>query len=357
VGLSKLKAIIRRSVMRKICVEAHFDMKDYMDYLFSRKEIPRREFVDDGQSMRDWMTPDLSLTQPVDAGFTSNLGDLDNVKHRLKDMDEAGIDMQVLSMAHPSFQDIEPADAVTWARKLNDKLAQVIKKYPDRFAGLARIPFQDPVAAVKEVERAVKELGLHGIKTDSHVRGEYLDDKKYWPIFAKAEELDVPMYLHPREPSPDMIKPYLAYPGLPGSMWGYGAETGLHAVRLMCSGLFDEYPRLKIILGHMGEALPFWQWRLDQMGPTRLNNVKKKLSEYVANNFFVSTSGNFSNPALICALLAMGADKILFAVDYVGHGTSTNPNLEAVQFMEAAPVSTSDKEKIYHLNAEKLLKL
>ncbi len=344
--------------MKRICVESHFWLKEYTDYLFTRKEVPRRELVDNGQTIVEWLTPELSMKQPnKNQGPMSELGDIRNLEVRLKQMDEAGIDMQVLSFAHPSLQDLEPEAAVYWSQKLNDELAQTIKKYPDRFSGLARIPFQDPVAAVEEVKRAVEELGLKGIKTDSNVRGQYLDDRKYWPVFAEAERLDVPFYIHPREPSRDMLKPYLAYQGLPGSMWGYGAETGLHAVRLICSGLFDEHPGLKIILGHMGEALPFWKHRLDLTGPVSPNALQKRLSDYVDDNFYISTSGNFSNPALICALLAMGADKILFAVDYVGPMVNVNLNLEAVQFMEAAPICPADREKIYHLNAERLLKL
>jgi 2,3-dihydroxybenzoate decarboxylase len=344
--------------MKRICVESHFWLKEYTDYLFTRKEAPRREFADNGQTIVEWLTPEFAMKQPnSNQGPMSELGDIRNMELRLKQMDEAGIDMQVLSFAHPSLQDLEPEAAVYWCQKMNDELAQAIKRYPGRFSGFARVPFQDPVAAVDEVKRAVEELGLKGIKTDSNVRGEYLDDRKYWPVFAEAERLDVPFYLHPREPSRDMLKPYLAYQGLPGSMWGFGAETSLHAVRLICSGLFDEHPGLKVILGHMGEALPFCKHRLDQTGPTRPSALKRRLSDYLDANFYVSTSGNFYNPALICALLAMGADKILFAVDYVGPMVNVNPNLEAVQFMEAAPISPADREKIYHLNAEKLLKL
>ena len=345
-----------RCEMKKICVESHFWLKEYTDYLFTRKEIPKREYVDGGKAVVEWVTPELPMKQPSGKGPMNGSGDISNLELRLQQMDEAGLDMQVLSFAHPSIQDLEPEAAVFWSKKMNDKLAEAIKKYPDRFSGFARIPFQDPAAAVEEVKRAVEELGLKGIKTDSNVRGEYLDDKKYWPIFAEAERLDVPFYLHPREPSRDMLKPYLSYQGLPGSMWGYGAETGLHAVRLICSGLFDEYPGLKVILGHMGEALPFWKERLNLAGPTKPGDLNKNVSDYVQDNFYISISGNFSYPALVCALLAMGADRILFAVDYVAP-MPNNSILEAVRFIESAPICDTDKEKIYHLNAERLLKL
>jgi len=180
----------------------------------------------------------------------------------------------------------------------------------------------------------------------------YLDNKKYWPIFKTAEKLDVPVFIHPREPSPDMIKPYMAYPWLFGAVWGYGAEVGLHAMRLICSGLFDEFPKLKIILGHMGEGIPFWLWRIDNQWKMTGINIKKRPSEYFKENFFLSTSGMCSNPALMCAYMELGADNIMFAVDYPIESTE-----EAVSFMDSASICASDKEKIYHLNAEKLFKL
>jgi len=149
-----------------------------------------------------------------------------------------------------------------------------------------------------------------------------------------------------------MIKPYHGYPELSGAMWGYAAETGLHAMLLICSGVFDKYPDLKIVLGHMGEGLPYWLFRIDKKGPTKVSKLKKKPSEYVKDNFFLTTSGMFYQPALICAYLGLGADNILFAVDYPAESST-----EAVAFMDAAPIAPSDKEKIYHLNAEKLFKI
>ncbi len=343
--------------MKRIAVEEHGSTKEYTNYLYSSASqgIPRIEIVEDGKGgkfTRHWLTPDVFMTSPVDATKLEARGNLGDVGLRLKDMDEAGIDMQVLSVGNPIGEEADPSVAIAWARKINDELAQLVNKHPERFSAFARITWQEPMAAADELERAVKELGLKGVKVDSHISGEYLDDRKYWAIFKKAEELGVPVYLHPREPSPDMIKPYLAYPGLPFAMWGYAVEASLHAVRLICSGLFDELPRLKIILGHMGEGLPFWLWRMDKHMPRSVKNLKKKPSEYVKDNFFVATSGMFSQPALMCAYLALGADNILFAVDYPSESA-----IEAVQFMDAAPICTSDKEKIYHLNAERLLGL
>ncbi len=338
--------------MRRIAVEEHISIKEYVDYLYTRKEPPRLEIIEDqerGKMARDWITPDFVMTAPAQLEDT---GDTAHLEKRLKDMDEAGIDMQVLSMRNPGVEEFEPPAAKTWARKINDELAGVVNKYPDRFAAFSMITWQEPEAAIVELERAVKELGLKGVKTQSHIKGDYLDSKKYWPVFQKAEELGAPVFIHPREPSPDMIKPYLAYPGLAGAGWGYAAEVGLHAMRLIYSGLFDEFPRLKIILGHMGEGLPYWLFRMDSKGPMLGSTPKRKASEYVKDNFLVATSGMFSQPALMCAYLALGADNILFAVDYPPESA-----IEAVKFMDAAPICPSDKEKMYHLNAEELFRL
>jgi predicted TIM-barrel fold metal-dependent hydrolase len=191
-----------------------------------------------------------------------------------------------------------------------------------------------------------------------HVNGEFIDGKKYWPIFERAAALNVPLYIHPTFPPLNRKKQYSGYPELAGSPWGFAAEAGLGVVRLICSGIFDEYPNLKVILGHLGEALPFWMWRLDncilrQSDATLLTKKLKKLpSQYIRDNFFVTTSGMNWQPALLCTHLALGADKILFAADYPFESSD-----EAVQFMETASISDSDKEKIFHLNTEKLLGL
>jgi 2,3-dihydroxybenzoate decarboxylase len=324
--------------VKRIAVEEHYSTQDYKDYISREISMPQMPSAPAGPEM-------LKL---------DDHGDLSHLDLRLKDMDEAGIDMQVLSISNPGVEVFEPSEAITWARKINDELAQVVAKYPERFAGYAKIPWQEPPAAVQELERAVKELGLKGVKIDSHIKGDYLDNQKYWPIFEKAAGLDVPIHIHPRELPPDMEKPYLAYPGLDGAPWGYAAEVGLHAMRLIFSGLFDELPRLKIVLGHMGEGLPFWLWRMDKHAqmPAAARNYRKKPSDYVKSNFMVATSGNFSLAALMCTYLALGAESILFGVDY-----PPESSVEAVQFMEAAPICPGDKEKIYHRNAEELFKL
>jgi predicted TIM-barrel fold metal-dependent hydrolase len=241
---------------------------------------------------------------------------LDTAEGRLKIMDDAGIDMQVLSLVSPGVQVFDDATAIKLARKVNDDLSKIVKKYPKRFAGLAALAPQDPKAAADELERAVKELGLKGASINAHTRGEYLDEKKYWVIYERAEKLKVPIYIHPRMPSPSVYKALEAYPPLSGASMGYGMEVDIHARRLIYSGVFNKYPGLKFILGHMGEAIPYWLWRLDNrwLKAATDKNMPKKPSEYFKNNFMITTSGAFSWPSLLCAYLQIGADNILFDI-------------------------------------------
>jgi len=287
----------------------------------------------------------------------------DRGEGRLKDMDEAGIDMQVLFIGTLSQDEVraseklDASDATAIAKTINDGLSEVVKKYPKRFTGLAALPMGNPSQAADELERAVKELGLKGGEICSNVRGEYLDDEKFGVVFERAEKLGVPIYIHPRQPSLAIRKPFTDYPGMHGSMFGFAIDASLNALRMIYGGVFDKYPGLKIVLGHMGEALPFWMWRIDnrlhrETVPRFGKKIKKNPSDYIKENIFITTSGMFFIPALLCAYLALGADRILFAVDY-----PMESNKVAVEFMEKAPICDSDKEKIYHLNAEKLLGL
>ncbi len=334
--------------MKKITIEEHFMTQEYVDCLRSilEKENPEPE-----------ITPEEKI-ELSEKGFITGRGAgsqtsklLDVGEGRLREMDEAGIDMQVLSMV-PGVQILDASVGTVQAKKANDKLSEAVKRYPKRFAGLASLCIQDPVAAADELKRAVRELGLKGAFLYSHVKGEYLDNKKYWPVFEMAEKLGVPIYIHPRRPSPGMVKPYLTYPSLNSAACGFAAEVSLHALRLIYGGVFDQYPKLNIILGHMGEGLPYWLWRIDNKGGGAASKLKKAPSEYIKNNFFVNTSGMFWLPALMCAYMALGADRIVFAVDYPMESMK-----QAVQFIESAPICDSDKEKICHLNLEKLLKL
>lgn len=274
---------------------------------------------------------------------------------RLAHMDRIGIDMQILSLTSPGVQVFEAALATRLAAQSNDALAEAVRAHPARFAGLAAIAPQDPMVAAKEIERAAK-LKLNGLIVNSHTMGEYLDAPKFRPIFEAAEALDMPIYLHPREPAASWVAPYLDY-ALWFAGWGFAAETGLHAMRLIMSGTFDRFPKLKIVLGHMGEGIPFWLQRIDNR---YLLEVKigacKKLprlpSEYFLENFVITTSGVTSMPALRLSLDVLGVDRILFAADF-----PYEDDAEAVRFMDGASVTDEERKKIYEVNATKIFRL
>jgi len=339
--------------MKKIDTEAHFYIPEYHDYLLSRQETPREE-VYKGY-IRLWYEP--HIWEPHGLEIEDRL--LDMSEGRLGNMDTAGIDMQVLSLSTPGCEQFSPAEGTALSKKTNEELSKVINRHPDRFMGLAALAPQSPEEAARELERAVKELGLKGAKINSHVRGSYLDDKKYWPIFEVAESLDVPVFLHPNTPHPSMIELYEDYGfALAGPTWGFAAEAALHTMRLIYSGVFDKYPNLKVVLGHLGEGLIFWIYRIDfsfnkpWMDEEIRPIIKKAPSEYVRNNIFVNTSGMYSVPAFMSVFLELGADRIMFAADYPYENSE-----EAARFIERVPVSDIDKEKIQHQVAEKLFKL
>jgi 5-carboxyvanillate decarboxylase len=341
--------------MSVIAIEEHFTIKEHIDALRSlikRVDLGSADARDERNISFEarWVLP--AKLSADDGGIMEKLLDVEG--RRINVMDEAGVDMQVLSIMSPGVQAFESETATVLAKSINEKLAAIIGNHPGRYAGLATIAPQDPKAAADELKRAVMELGLRGVCIHSHTKGEYLDDRKYWDIFAMAEKLAVPIYLHPRIPSPDMVRPYLTYPCLATGMWGFSAEASLHAMRLICSGLFDHYPGLKIVLGHFGEALPFWIWRLDNRWQQNLfgMRLKKKPGDYVRENFLVTTSGMFYHPSLQCAYSTLSADRILFAVDYPFESCN-----DAVTFIKSAPISDNEKGQIFGGNAEKLLKL
>ncbi|MBW2031163.1 MAG: amidohydrolase [Deltaproteobacteria bacterium] len=337
--------------MKRISIEEHFTTEEHLkalrsilDKTYHVKEVIHQEKVL-GLEL-PFLAPSLKEKE------VERL--LDTGDGRIREMDEAGIDMQVLSLVSPGVQVFEPNHGTALAKEINDRLHEAVSQHPERLAGLACLNPQDPPGAAKELERSVRDLGLKGACINSHVKGEYLDDKKYWAIFETAEKLDVPIYIHPRVPSPGMVAPYLDYPMLATAMHGFATEVSFHALRLIYAGVFDRFPGLKIILGHLGEGLPFWLWRLDNIWERRSHSekVERRPSRYFKENFFVTTSGIFSQPALLCAYLALRAGRILFAVDY-----PMESNQMAVSFMDEAVICDKDKEKIYHENAESLFGL
>ena len=278
---------------------------------------------------------------------------------RLAEMDAAGVDVQLLLLTSPGVQVFEAQDAAALAASTNDQLAEAIRRHPDRFAGLAAVAPQLPQAAARELERAVQRLGLKGAVINSHTMGEYLDDEKYWDIFAAAEALDVPVYIHPNSPSPQMIQPFLSR-CLDAAIYGFQAETGLHALRLIVSGVFDRFPRLKIVLGHLGEGLPFWLYRIDFMhaGIVRANRhpgvqpLQRKPSDYLRENFYYTTSGMAWEPSISFVQQQMGMDRVMYAMDYPYQYV-----LEEVQAMEALPLSDAHKKMFFETNAVNLFRL
>ncbi|RPH45055.1 MAG: amidohydrolase, partial [Lysobacterales bacterium] len=236
---------------------------------------------------------------------------------------------------------------------------EAVRRHPDRFAGLAAVAPQDPAAAAKELERGVTSLGLKGAIINSHTLGEYLDDTKFWDIFAAAEALKVPIYLHPNTPSAGMIAPFLER-GLEGALYGFGVETGMHLLAIITSGAFDRFPGLKIVVGHLGEALPFWLFRLDYMHRASvmakrysfMKPLQRKPSDYLRENVYVTTSGMAWEPAILFCRSVLGADRVMYAMDYpyqfVAEEVATQDNLA---------LDDADKKKFFQLNAERVFAL
>jgi len=331
---------------RRIATEEAFAVPEQMDGM--------RKLSNGGADDPDFdfwrgLTGDNPFARTV-GGRLLDLGD-----ERLSIMDAGGVAMHLLLLTSTGVQMFDPDTGSALATLANDRLAEAIKRHPDRYAGLAAIAPQDPGRAVKEIERAMTRLKLNGVVINSHTNGEYLDDLKFWPILEAAASLHAPIYIHPRAPSPGMAAPYRKY-RLEGAIWGYQAETGLHGLRLIASGVFDRFPDLRIVLGHMGEGLPYWLYRVDFMhAHTAVDErpkLKRRPSDYFKDNFLITTSGVNWFPALQFCLGVLGANNIMWAIDYPYQDTT-----EAVRFMNEAPIPDADKEKIYHVNAERVFRI
>ncbi len=277
---------------------------------------------------------------------------------RIKDMDDNGIQMQVLSHGAPSTQRGDSETSVKLAQGANDRLREIVRAHPDRFAAFACLPTPNPMAAADELERCVTRLGFKGAMVHGLTNGVFFDDKRFWPVFEMAQELDVPLYMHPATPHPAVVEAYYQdylqdFPSLLTAAWGFTVETATQGIRLVLSGVFDAYPDVKIILGHMGESLPFSLWRIDQALSRQGNrNTSFSFRDYFCKHFWITTSGNFSNPALLCSVMEMGVDRILFSVDY-----PFVMNQPAVDWIPTIPLSGEDKTKILSGNAERLLRI
>lgn len=335
--------------LEKIAVEEHFNF------------LTARAAAVPGDNRQSESLQTLVRAMDYSPGWMTIVNDrlIEFSRDRIAAMDASGITMSILSHTVPAVQGIvDSADAVAAARDINDFLAAQISKRPDRYAGFAAVALQDPAAAAKELERATMQLGLKGAMINGYTntrdpqKVEYLDEPRLIPFWEAAASLGVPIYLHPRPPHDQRI--YEGHSELLGATWGFAPETATHVLRLIYSGLFDRFPTLTMVLGHLGETLPYFSWRIQhcfEYNPSD-KRVQRRLQDYLSDNFYISTSGIFSDQALINAILTIGADRILFAADYPFEMMEP-----AARWIERAPISENDRRKIASGNAKRLFKI
>jgi predicted TIM-barrel fold metal-dependent hydrolase len=324
--------------VRIIAIEEHFITPMY------REQVSANEF-------RNFYL----ATRSREMGHDIIEENLDLGAKRIAHMDAAGVDVQVLSFGSPGPQAFAADVAIPMARDANDRLFAAIQSFPKRFAGFAALPTADPEEAARELDRCVTKLGFKGAMIHSHQQGEFLDGAKYRVVWKAAERLGVPVYLHPALPHPQVVKAYFeGYEELARAPWGFAVDTSCHFLRLVFSGLFDDCPKLKIILGHLGEGIPFAMHRLDThaRAAAERRGLKKTPLQYLKDNLLVTTSGNWYEPAFVCTLLALGIDSMLFAIDW-----PYESNKVGMEFFNKLSLNDADKHKLAHGNAEKLLKL
>ena len=314
---------------RKIALEEHFLSPDLVDY---------------------WRPTMTEVAPQLGERFFQRLTDFGDL--RLEAMDQAGISRAVLSVAGPGVQvERDAAVATRNARDSNDFLAREIQKRPDRYSGFAHIALQDPKAAADELERCIRELKFCGAMINGHTHGKYLDDRAFDPFWERADALATSIYLHPADPVAPL--PVLAgYKFLSRPMWGWGVETGSHALRLIVGGHFERYPRARLVLGHLGETLPFLLWRFDSRAKFHGLQLENAPSEYIRQNVLVTTSGMCSIEPLACTIAALGEDRVMFAADFPFESTE-----EAATFIDNAPLAPTVREAVCFANAERQLGL
>ncbi len=349
---SPISAPIRAAAYQRIATEEAFAPPEML--AIYRKLLDKGD-VDPGFKglMGFYMTSPSERAQHI----MRCLQDLDQV--RLQHMDEAGIDRQVIALTSPGVQVMDKDTAVAFCILANDQLAQAVRRHPTRFTGMIAVAPQDPHAAAREIERGVSKLGMNAVIINSHTQGEYLSDPKFWEIFEAAEANDAPIYLHPNSLPKNMIASFQDC-GLDGAIYGFGVETGLHALRIITAGVFDRFPKLQMIIGHMGEALPFWSYRLDYMHQAtvrseRYESIKpllKKPSDYLRENFYITNSGVAWEPAIKFTQSVVGVDRVLYAMDYPYQYA-----VEEVGFMDNMNMGAEDKKKFFQTNAEAVFKI
>jgi uncharacterized protein len=325
--------------MRTITLEEHFATPGFLNG-------PGRELKEQAEKFNNARAIKL-IPQLCD------LGD-----KRIAEMDGAGIDMQIVSLTAPGVEQSDPGEAIALARETNDFLAQAIKKHPTRFGGFASLPTAAPDKAAQELEHRVRGQKFAGAVINGHNRGRYLDDKFFWPILECAEKLGAPIYLHPTKPPKPVIEASfggfspLVTEIFSGPGWGWHIETAVHVIRLVLGGVFDRFPNLQIVIGHMGEGLPGMFQRLDIMSPA-VTKLQRPITDYLRENIHYTFSGFFFPPTFLSLLLELGGvERIMFSVDHPYQAMA-----EGRAFLEQLPVSAADKQRIAHGNAEKLFGL
>jgi 5-carboxyvanillate decarboxylase len=294
----------------------------------------------------------VALWANLESGtFTRRLADLG--EQRLADMDRAGIDMQVLSLTAPGVQVFDTETAVAIAASSNDELAEAVRNHPTRYAGLVAVAPQDPRRAALEIERGIQRLGLHGVIINSHTKGEYLADPKFWEIFEAAEANDAAIYIHPRDPSPGMVQPFLDYRLHMGDL-GFGVEVAFHTQAIINAGVFDRFPNLKLVIGHGGEGIPYNLYRIDRTHFVRPQNMRARNvpSYYMKRNVFITNSGVAWAPMVKFAQEVLGVDQVLYAMDY-----PYQYDVEEVHAMDALPIAYYAKKQFFQTNAERVFNL
>lgn len=280
-------------------------------------------------------------------------------EERLADMDSAGIDHQVLAVTAPGTQVLDAAEGARIARLANDRLGEITRAHPSRLSALAVVSFEDVDAAAVELRRAVTELGLKGLILNDHIRGSFIDAPRFAPLLSVLEELDVPLYLHPNTPPNSMIAPYYDA-GLDGAVLGFGASAGLHLLRIVTSGVFDRHPRLRVVVGHLGEGLPFWLHRIDHMHGKQVRSgryeqikpLRKPVSEYFRSHIWLTTSGMPWAPAIMFTRDVVGADRVMYAMDYPYQFDAAE-----VAAQEALPISAAEKADFFEHIARRVFAL
>jgi predicted TIM-barrel fold metal-dependent hydrolase len=329
--------------MRIVALEEHYTVPSIVSRI-DPAAIRRRGFPG----------PDVVWGQTLKRNELAQLGDA-----RIADMDASGITLQVLSVAGPGADVVPGADGIALARDYNNALFEATSRRPDRYQGFAHLPMHSPDAAADELERTIKDLGFRGLLVNGPTDGRFLDDPMFEPILARAEALNVPIYIHPGIPSAAVREAH--FDRLPGnfsfalavSSWGWHAETAIHVLRLVLSGALDRHTRLQIVIGHMGEAIPFMLDRIDETTTSEAKRLlRRSVRQTLLDQVWITTSGFFTMVPFMAALMTFGADRIMFSVDY-----PFASNARARAFLDALPVSPADREKIAHGNADRLMRL